>query len=225
VSAENDLRACLRLVVLTHPSPTAGSLLDVVAECLEAGCRAIQLRDKTATTDRLYAQATALEELTSGHGALLFINDRFDVALAAGASGVHLGPEDLPVDVVRRCVGPDLLIGYSTDDPDAGDQAALDGADYLGVGAVYGTTSKAGLELEAVGPERVGAVLRAAGVPGVGIGGIHAGNAGPVAAQGAGVAVLGAVMHSLRPGEAVEELLGVIARAEDDASARKTTEA
>jgi thiamine-phosphate pyrophosphorylase len=174
--------------------------------------------------DQLYAQALALRELTVAHGALLFINDRFDVALAAGASGVHLGPEDLPVDVVRRCVGPDLLIGYSTDDPAAGAEAAEAGADYLGVGAVYGTTSKAGLELEAVGPERVGAVLRTAGVPGVGIGGIHAGNAAAVAAQGAGVAVLGAVMHSLRPGEAVEDLLGAIARAEDEAPARDTGE-
>ncbi len=225
MNAENELRAYLRLIVLTHPSPRAGSMLDVVAECLEAGCRAIQLRDKAASAERLYAQALALEELTAAHGALLFINDRFDVALAAGASGVHLGPEDIPVDVVRQCVGPDLLIGYSTDDPAAGAGAVEAGADYLGVGAVYGTTSKAGLELEAVGPERVGAVLRAAGVPGVGIGGIDAGNAGAVAAQGAGVAVLGSVMHSPRPGEVVEELLGVIARAEDDAPARETGEA
>jgi thiamine-phosphate pyrophosphorylase len=177
-----------------------------VEEALDAGATAIQLRDKAASDEVLYEQAVRLAELTHDHGALLIVNDRFDVALAAGADGVHLGPEDLPVELVRLHAGDELLIGYSTDNPAAAMLAANAGADYLGVGAVYGTRSKAGLEGETIGPDRVGQVLHAAGLPGVGIGGITPDNAADVFATGAGVAVLSAVMHAERPGEVVRRL-------------------
>lgn len=200
--------ASLRIMIVTHPSPASGrSLADVVAECLEAGATAVQLRDKEASDERLYEQAVVLADLARAHGGLLIVNDRFDVALAAGADGVHLGPDDLPVDVVRLHAGDAFLVGYSTDDPVAGMLAAQAGADYLGVGAVYGTRSKAGLAHEAIGAEQVGRVLHTAGLPGVGIGGIGPENAGEVFATGAGVAVLGAVMHAERPGDVVRRLL------------------
>ena len=141
------------------------------------------------------------------------MNDRLDVALAAGAHGVHLGPDDIPVAAVRSEVPSTFILGYSTDDPAAGRAAAGDGADYLGVGAVFGTTSKDGLEAEAIGPARVGAVVRESGLPCVGIGGITRENAGAVAGQGAGVAVLGAVMHAARPGEVVSQILREVERA------------
>jgi thiamine-phosphate pyrophosphorylase len=94
------------------------------------------------------------------------------------------------------------------------------GADYLGVGAVFGTSSKDGLENEAIGPARVGEVLRASGLPCVGIGGITPHNAGAVAAQGAGVAVLGAVMQAERPGEVVRRILQELDRTAVAAAAR-----
>ena len=220
MSAGSDLRARLRLVVVTHPNPAAGSLTDVVTECLEAGCRAIQLRDKESSAADLYEQAGNLREITRASGALLFVNDRLDVALAAGADGVHLGPDDIPVDAVRRNVDRAFLVGYSTDDPEAGRRAAIAGADYLGVGAVYGTRSKQGLVDEAIGPARVGSVARASGLPCVGIGGITIANAGPVVATGAGVATLSAVMLAERPGEVVSRLLLEISRAEAEAATR-----
>jgi thiamine-phosphate pyrophosphorylase len=182
-------------------------LRDVVAECLEAGCRAIQLRDKEATAAALYDQAVSFLELTRDHGALLVVNDRLDVALAARADGVHLGPQDIPVAAARREAGPAFFIGFSTDDPAVGLAAAESGADYLGVGAVYGTVSKPGLEDEAVGPARVEQVALASGLPCVGIGGITPENAAAVAARGAGVAVLGAVMDARHPGDVVRRLL------------------
>ncbi|MEK6253130.1 MAG: thiamine phosphate synthase, partial [Gemmatimonadales bacterium] len=182
MSAESDLRHRLRLLVLTHPRPAAGSLVDVVAECLEAGCRAIQLRDKQAPAADLYRQTLDLLPLVRTHDALLFVNDRLDVALAAGADGVHLGPDDIPVEAVRGRVPKTFRVGYSTDDPAVGRAAAEAGADYLGVGAVFGTTSKVGLEDEAIGPERLGEVLRSSGLPCVGIGGITPENAAAVAA-------------------------------------------
>lgn len=210
--------ASLRLMVLTHPRPACGRpLAEVVEECLEAGATAIQLRDKAASDAELFEQALLLAELTRAHGALLIVNDRFDLALAAGADGVHLGPEDLPVEMVRLHAGDDLLIGYSADDPVSGLLATNAGADYLGVGAVYGTSSKAGLEGEAVGPDRVAQVLHAAGLPGVGIGGIDVDNAAAVFSTGAGIAVLSAVMQAPRPGEVVHRLHELGERARDEA--------
>ncbi len=194
-------------MIVTHPKPACGRRLEeVVAECLTAGATAIQLRDKEAADVSLYEQAVRLGELAHEHDALFIVNDRFDIALAAGADGVHLGPEDLPVDVVRTHAGGELLIGYSVDDPVAGLLAANAGADYLGVGSVYGTRSKAGLADERIGPERVGQVLHSAGLPGVGIGGITPDNAEEIFATGAGVAVLSAVMDAERPGDVVQRL-------------------
>ena len=209
-----ELAERLRLIVLTRPPHPGGRpLVEVVAECLEAGCPAMQLRDKLASAEQLYRQAAELLPLARAHDALLFVNDRLDVALAAGADGVHLGPDDIPVEAVRAHVPRSFLVGYSTDDPDAGRAAARDGADYLGVGAVFGTTSKAGVEGEAIGPVRVGEVARAAGLPVVGIGGITPENAGLVAAHGAGVAVLSAVMDAEHPGDVVRQLLDEVSRA------------
>jgi len=215
-AATGSRPASLGVMVLTHPAPASGRPLDdIVAECLAAGATAIQLRDKDASDGDLYDQAVRLAELTGAAGALLIVNDRFDVALAAGADGVHLGPEDLPVEIARLHAGVELLIGYSTDNPAAGVLAANAGADYLGVGSVYGTRSKAGLESETIGPDRVGQVLHAAGLPGVGIGGITPDNAAAVFATGAGVAVLSAVVHAERPGEVVRRLVELHAMSRD----------
>src|SRR5690606_14209855 len=104
-----------------------------------------------ASARELFRLASALRARTSAVGALLFINDRLDVALAAGADGVHLGPSDLPVAAARRAVPAGFLIGYSTDSPDVAARAQRDGADYIGCGAVFGTGSKP----EAAG-ERIG---------------------------------------------------------------------
>lgn len=196
----------LRLMVITRPDPSGGALRDVVAACVEAGATAIQLRDKSASSRELYALAAELCPIVRSEGALFIVNDRFDVAIAVAADGVHLGPEDIPVAAVRREVPPHFIIGFSTDDLDAARRVAAEGADYLGVGAVHGTTSKAGLADEAIGPGRVAEVQAAAGLPAVGVGGVTSQNAASLARLGVGVAVLGAVMNSSRPAEAVREL-------------------
>lgn len=199
-------------MVLTRPRPACGRpLTEVARACAEAGATAIQLRDKEADGRALYERAVAIREALAGLPALLLVNDRVDVALAAGADGAHLGPDDLPLAEARRLVPEDFLLGYSTDDPEEGRRAAAAGADYLGVGAVFGTRSKEGPAEEAIGPARVREVLRAAGLPGVGIGGIDPGNAAAVARTGAGIAVLGAVMEAPDPGAAVRRLLEAIA--------------
>lgn len=210
-SRSTGLAARLRLMIITHPHPTCGrTLRDVVAECCDAGATAIELRDKEATAEELLRHAESLLPVARACDALLIVNDRMDVALAAGADGVHLGPDDLPVAAARSIAPSGFVLGYSTDDPDAARAAARAGADYLGIGAVYGTRSKPGLEREAIGPGRVRAVLEAAGLPGVGIGGITADNAGAVGRVGSGVAVLGAVMGADDPGRAVRAILAAL---------------
>ncbi len=196
-------------MVITHPRPVCGRPLEqVVAECVDAGAPAIQLRDKSADTRALSATAARLLAITEPAGASLIVNDRLDVALAAGADGVHLGPDDLPVSAARAIAPRDFIIGYSTDDPEGARRAAAAGADYLGVGAVFGTRSKPGLAEEAIGPERVRLVREVSRLPCLGIGGITVANAGDVLATGAGIAVLSAVMSSKDPASVVRELLG-----------------
>lgn len=209
--ARDALRERLRLLIVTRPRPACGRPLpEVVARCVEAGATAVELRDEEADGRLLFRVAESLRRVLEGTGALFLVNDRPDVALAAGADGAHLGPEDLPIEAARRVVPPSFVLGYSTDDPREARRAAAAGADYLGVGAVYGTRSKAGLADEVIGPERVAEVLEAAGLPGVGIGGIRPENAAAVARAGAGVAVLGAVMDAPRPAAAVRELLAAL---------------
>lgn len=201
------LASRLRILVITSPRPASGrALLDVLADCVAAGATALQLRDKRASGRDFLELARAARRLVAETPVLLTVNDRLDVALAAGAHGVHLGPDDLPIRAARRIAPPPFLVGYSADDPDEARAAARAGADYLGVGAVYGTLSKPGLADEAIGPDRVRELRLASGLPCVGIGGITPDNAAPVFAGGAGVAVLSAVMDADDPAAVVRRL-------------------
>jgi thiamine-phosphate pyrophosphorylase len=203
-----ELRSRLHLMVLTDPGLAgARGVMSVVEDALRGGCRAIQLRDKAAGARDLLETARTLRTLTREYGALLLVNDRLDVALAAAADGVHLGPDDLPVEAVRRVVPGPFLIGYSTDDPAEAKLAEAAGANYLGCGTVHRTTSK-GDAGHPIGLEGLDRVARAVQIPVIGIGGI-----GPVEARGvantaaAGIAVLGAVMSAADPAGMVAALL------------------
>ncbi len=198
----------LRLIVITDRTLAAPRALeDVVRAALEAGAPAIQLRDKAADARSLFEQARALLRLTRAHRALLFLNDRLDVALAAGADGVHLGPDDLPVAAARRVVPSDFLVGYSTDDPDLARRAAADGAAYIGCGAVFGTRTK-DVGDERIGPEGLRRVVEAVHAPVIGIGGVTPDNVGELARAGAaGAAVIGAVMTAADVHDTVRRLL------------------
>jgi len=201
-------RPDLRLIVITdHHLAAPRDLLDIVARCLDAGAPAIQLRDKDASARNLYQQAIAFRALTRAHGARLFINDRLDVALAAHADGVHLGPDDLPVADAHRIAPPGFLIGASTDDPDTALRLQHDGADYIGCGTVYPTTSKPDAGT-AIGTRRLDRVARAVDVPVVAIGGITVARAPEIArTAAAGIAVIGAVMGAQDPASAVRMIL------------------
>jgi thiamine-phosphate pyrophosphorylase len=179
----------------------------VVEECLAAGARAVQLRDKTASGEALLRSARRLRRLTREISALLFVNDRLDVALSAEADGVHLGPHDLPLSEARRVAPAGFLLGYSTDDPALARKAESEGADYLGCGAIWKTGSKDTGD-EAIGLARLDAVCQAVRIPVVAIGGITIERARDVArTSAAGIAVVAAAMTAKDPGSAVRALL------------------
>lgn len=203
-----DLRHRLRLVVVTDPDCGAGrGVVDVVRAALRGGAPAIQLRMKDAPAREMADVARALLAETRAAGALLFINDRVDVALAVGADGAHVGQDDLPADRARAIGPPGFLVGVSAETVELARQAQAEGADYVGVGPVYATGSKADAG-DAVGAARIAEVAAAVRIPVVGIGGITIANAPPVMRAGAaGIAVISAVMRADNPEAAVRAML------------------
>jgi len=201
----------LRLIVVTDPSCGEGrEIADVVRAALRGGAPGIQLRGKDQPAREQVELARALLAETRPAGALLFVNDRLDVALAAGADGVHLGQDDLPVGAARRIVPAGFLLGISAETPDLALAAERSGADYVGTGPVYATGSKPDAG-DAVGLQRIAEVAAAIRIPVVAIGGIDASNAADVVRAGAtGIAVISAVMRAADPERATRNLLRAI---------------
>lgn len=202
------LREALRVLVLTDRRlARPRQVVEVVMSSLDGGARAIQLRNKGDSARELLAVGRDLRTVTREHGALLFVNDRLDVALALEADGIHLGPHDLPVAAVRRHAPPGFIIGRSADDPEVARAAVGEGADYIGCGTVYPTTTKADAG-DAIGLAGLERVVRAVPVPVVAIGGVTVARAAEIPPTGAaGVAVVGAVMAAPDPAAVVRALL------------------
>lgn len=179
---------------------------------LAGGAPAIQVRCKDGTDRRRLALVGAIADRCAAAGALCLINDRVDLALAADADGVHVGAEDLPVEVVRRRLPADFVVGGTARDPDTARRLVAEGATYLGVGPTYPTSSKTGLP-GPIGLAGVAAVARAVDVPVIAIAGITAARVPEVLAAGAhGVAVIGAVAGAPDPVAATAELVAVLCR-------------
>jgi thiamine-phosphate pyrophosphorylase len=186
-----------------------GALLDAI---LAGGCRLVQLRDKSTPLARLFPLAQELGRRCREAGACLIVNDRADLAVAAGAGGVHVGQDDLPVPAARRALAPGMLLGVSTHDEVQARQALRDGADYVAVGSMYPTGSKPGFQL--VGPALLRKLRPEMPVPLVAIGGITEANVAEVVESGAdAVAVISAVCAAPDPEAATRRLLGLIEEA------------
>jgi thiamine-phosphate pyrophosphorylase len=199
--------------VLRRPLPRLFCLVDATDDLsllpaiAAVGVEGFQVRAKHVDDRALLDLTLAVGAAVEGHGALVVVNDRLDVALAAGAAGVHLGQRDLPVADARR-LAPGLLIGATCRDRAAVEAARDDGADYAGFGPVLATTSKAGLP----DPLGVAAVGAASGVlPLVVIGGVDAATARTVREAGAhAVAVIGAIWRQPDPLSAARELVAAV---------------
>lgn len=187
------MRFDLRVYVITHAGFRGRSHEDVARAAVAGGATALQLRDKESPGRALVATARRLVALANPAGVPVVVNDRVDVALAAGADGVHVGEDDLPVADARRLLGPERIVGASAGTVEAARRAEQEGADYLGVGPVFPTATKTDAG-EAIGLDGLRKIVAAVRVPVVGIGGITVENAGQVVLAGAaGVAVVSAV--------------------------------
>jgi len=192
------------LVVGSHDTPSG--LLETLEAALLGGVTAVQLREKSGTDLDIIQTAERVRELCVDHGAAFFLNDRVDLALAAGANGAHLGVDDLPIPAARRMAGPRFVIGFSPNTDTGVRSARLEGADYLGVGPVFGTGSKSDAG-PAIGLRLLERRVDIADIPVIGIGGIDDGNAASVVRAGAvGVAVMSAISRSSDPRAAAEAL-------------------
>jgi thiamine-phosphate pyrophosphorylase len=166
---------------------------EVAGQAIRGGARVIQLRDKEHSRKELLSIAQELRALCAENDVLFIINDYLDVALAVGADGLHVGPDDLPVQLARRLLPIDKVLGCSARTVEKATAAQSDGADYIAVGAMYPTPSKESAEV--VGPERLKQIRQAVTLPLVAIGGIDKGNVSEVVAAGASaVAVISAVL-------------------------------
>ncbi len=189
-------------VALLGPRP-----LEAVTEAvLAAGARVLQLRDKTSSKGLMLERARSMVALCRAAGAVSIVNDHVDVALAAGADGVHLGPHDLPAREARRLLETRQLLGVSTNDPEEAERARAAGADYVAVGCLFATTTKRDTRPATLAT--LAAVRAAVDLPIAGIGGVNAERLPSVVAAGAEmVAVSSAVLRSADPTAAARRLL------------------
>ena len=202
-----DLIWLLRLVVVTEAAGDERGHEDVARAALAGGCRAVQMRDKNMTDREFAGVAARIKALCRKRHALFFVNDRVDVAAAVAADGVHLGVEDLDVASARQLMPPGAIIGFSPESREEARQAAAVGADYLGIGPVFGSPTKADAG-RPIGLEGLEAYCGARTAPVIGVGGITAGNAASVIDTGAvGVAVVSAVSRADDMEGSVREIL------------------
>jgi thiamine-phosphate pyrophosphorylase len=209
--------AAARLYLVCPARPPRGELEPLLRAAIAGGVQMVQLRDKELRDGELAEAAARAHELCAAHGVLLIVNDRPAVALAAGADGVHLGQEDLPVAEARSLLGERLLVGLSTHAPAEIDAAGRGGPgrapDYIGVGPVFATPTKPGRP--AVGTELVRYAAVRARVPFFAIGGIDPQTIGDVLAAGARrVAVVRAIAEAQRPEAAARSLRDALGRAD-----------
>ncbi len=201
----------LTLHVLTDRKLSLGrSHVEVARAAIAGGARLIQFREKEMSTRDLVETAQQLRALTRQAGVALIVNDRLDVALAVDADGVHVGQDDMPVLLARKLMGAGKIVGVSAGNLDEALRGVADGADYLGVGPVFATGSKAdaGAPLGLAG---LAEIKRHVSIPVVAIGGITAANVSDVLAAGAdGIAVISAVVSQEDIAGATRELLNVM---------------
>ena len=170
----------------------ADTVEDAVRQALLGGVTMVQLREKNCSAKEFFETAQRVKKITDQAGVPLIINDRVDIALAVDADGVHVGQSDIPAAEARRLLGPDKIIGVSARTVEQARKAEADGADYLGVGAVFPTTSKD--DAAEVSYDTLKAICEAVSIPVVAIGGITQENVVKLAGSGIdGVAVISAI--------------------------------
>ena len=199
-------RDMLLLYAVTDRAWTGKKTLDgQVEEALQGGVTLVQLREKHLSREQLIKEARRMTTLCHRYSVPLIVNDDYEAALAAGADGVHVGIEDTPVAAIRARAGKDFIIGATAKTVEQAQRAEREGADYLGVGAVFGTTTKH--DARHLSPEKLREITGAVQIPVVAIGGIGAGNILELAGCGVqGAAVVSAIFAQTDPEQAARDL-------------------
>ena len=171
------------------------TLYEQVEQALQGGVSTIQLREKNLSDEEFFKEAMEIKELCKKYNVPLIINDNVEVAIKCGADGVHVGQEDMEASKVREKVGPDMIIGVSAHNVEEARRAVSNGANYLGVGAVFSTSTKD--DVDVLKKETLKDICLAVDVPVVAIGGINQDNIVELKGTGVdGVAVVSAIFSS-----------------------------
>lgn len=201
-----SLRKKLRLYVITDRR--FKDEIETVKEALAGGATSIQLRMKGVPTREMIEIGREIRKLTTGYNALYFVDDRLDVALATNADGVQLGIEDMPISLVRS-IAPNLVIGASVYDLKGAIRAEKEGADYLGAGAVFPTSTK--VDVKVMGLKELGKVINTVEIPVIAIGGINHKNVKQVLKLGVdGIATISAIVGAPNVKKATQEMERII---------------
>lgn len=196
-------------LVTDRNQPAAGTFEQVVEEALQGGATLVQLREKTGDTGLLYERAVKVKRITDAFHVPLIIDDRIDIMMASGADGVHVGQSDMPADIARKMIGPDKILGVSAGTLEEAVKAEKDGADYLGVGAMFPTATKKDADITS--PETLRKIMETVHIPVVTIGGMNEKTIPLFKGYGlSGFAVVSAIMASSRPRMKAAELKKMI---------------
>ena len=189
-------REALRLYLVTNRyQDSLESFLEKVETACRSGVTIVQLREKNLTTNQYYQLAKQVKEITDAYQVPLIIDDRLDVCLAVDAAGLHIGDDELPVSVARQVLGPDKILGVTAKTVKRALEAEEGGADYLGTGAIFPTTTKENAPITLISTLKT--ICQTVGIPVVAIGGLTSENIDQLAATGiAGVAVVRDLMQA-----------------------------
>lgn len=208
VTASNNAKPPMdyTLYLVTDRGILGGKALEkAVEQAITGGCTVVQLREKSLSSQEFFETAKTVKTVADSYRIPLIINDRADICLAVNAAGVHVGQSDLPANTVRRLIGPKKILGVSAATVQEAAQAAQDGADYLGVGAVFPTATKA--NTRPVTLAQLAQIKQAVKIPVVAIGGITAENMGNVVRTGIdGIGVVSAILAQANIAEAAAQL-------------------
>lgn len=196
-------------LVTDRKQPAPGTFEKVVEEALKGGVTLVQLREKEGDTGLLYERAVKLKQITKAYHVPLIIDDRIDIMMAADADGVHLGQSDMPAALARKLIGPDKIMGVSAGTLEEAVKAEKDGADYLGVGAMFPTATKKDADITT--PETLRKIMDTVHIPVVTIGGMNERTIPLFKGYGlSGFAVVSAIMASREPKKAAKKLKRII---------------
>lgn len=205
--SKEQIRQAMLLYGITDRSwlKPGEKLSDVCREILEHGVTFLQLREKELAQEAFLKEAEELKELCARFGVPFVVNDSVETAVQAGADGVHVGQSDIKGRNIRAMIGPDRILGISAGTVEEARAAEKAGADYIGVGAVFGTSTKK--DARNLSVEKLREISASVSIPVVAIGGINRSNVGELSGSDVdGIAVISALFGAERPGEAAAEL-------------------